>query len=597
MVAQRASTPPVIDGSLEDEVWKDAPLQTGDFISYNPLYGEKQEQRTEVRVAYDNRNIYFSFHCYDSEPNRIRTTVSRRDNVRNDDWVGLSLDSGATGQLAYHMFVNPSGVQMDAFNASSSNEQFDVDWVWESAARMTSGGYIVEIRLPLQSIRFQGGAEVHMGILFWRRISRLGISAAWPDIPPGQWVFNRHAQLLFRDLEQPRTIELLPSATYSVRQTRLTEARWTDATHKGDLGLSAKLGIASTVTLDATINPDFSQVESDAFQVQVNQRFPIFFAEKRPFFMEGMSLFSLAGSGERNLRTAVHTRRIVNPLFGIKLTGTLGRTTFGLLSAADESPADISGRPEEIPRKDKLFTIGRAIYSLGESNYVGGIFADTEFAGQSNRVVGADLSLRFLRRQRFIATFLSTHTKRALEMGQRGVAGQIYYEYSKREAFFFAQAEHYAKGFQMDTAFYNRTGITGGSTYGELNHYPELGKYLGLIRISPYLYTKHYRDQVQNANEDYVQPGIRFDFTRQGFLRIDQGWGREPWANRRFKSGRRRVFGNAQILRWLWIDGEINTGWAIFYDPEEPFQGRLSRYRLELTFQPNSKWNEGFSYT
>jgi hypothetical protein len=486
---------------------------------------------------------------------------------------------------------------MDALNSSSSNEQWNVDWVWESAGRMTSEGYIVEIRLPLQSIRFKSGTEVQMGILFWRRISRLGISAAWPDLPPGQWVFNRHAQLIFKDLNQPRTIELLPNVTYSIRQARLTGSQWNDATHKGDVGFSAKYGITSTVTLEATINPDFSQVESDAFQVQVNERFPIFFSEKRPFFMEGMSLFSLAGGSERNLRTAVHTRRIVSPSFGTKLTGTLGKTTFGLLSAADESPADISGRPEEVSGKDKWFTIGRAIYSLGESNYIGGIFTDTEFAGRRNRVVGSDLSLRFLRHQLFTATFLSSHTAISSEPPKRGIGGQLFYEYSRREAFFFAQAEHYAKGFQMDTAFYNRTGISGGSTYGELNYYPELGKYLGLIRISPYLYTKHYRDQVQNGNEDYVQPGIRFDFTRQGFLRIDQGWGREPWANRRFKAGRRRIFGNAQIFRWLWIDGEVNTGWAVFYDPAKPFQGRSSRYRLALTFQPSSKWNENISYT
>lgn len=594
---RRVSTPPVIDGSLDDDVWKDEPLGIGDFISYNPLYGEKQPQRTEVRVAYDDRYLYFGFHCFDPEPDKIRTTISRRDNIFNDDWVGISLDAGATGQFSYHMMVNPSGVQMDALNSSAYGEQWDVDWVWDSAGRLTSDGYIVEIRLPLQSIRFKSGSEVRMGILFWRRVSRTGISASWPDLPPGQWVFNRHAQLIFHDLNEPRTMELLPSVTYSINQSRRRPDQWNGVTHKGSVGLGGKLGITSTVTLEATVNPDFSQVESDAFQVQTNQRYPIFFSEKRPFFMEGMSLFNVAGNtGDGNMITAVHTRRIVSPIFGAKLTGNLGKTTFGLLSASDRSPLDLSGRGEVIPGKDKLFTIGRAIYSFGASNYAGALVTDTEFAGRSNRVAGGDFSWRFPDGQQFTATVLSSHTAAPSEPAMHGIGGQASYNYFKRSGGFSTQVEHYAKDFQMDTAFYNRTGITGGWAYGEWDFYPESERHPWLKRIQPLLWTKHYRDQVQNGNEDYALVGAKLNFTRQGYLRIDQGWGREPWANRRFRSGRRRITGNAQILRWLYVDGEVNRGWATYYNPQNPFQGRSASDRLTLTFQPNSKVNENLTY-
>ena len=115
--------PPKIDGDLSDEVWKDDPLDIGEWISYNPLRGERNPQRTEVRIAYDDRYIYFAFHCFDSEPGKIRTTISRRDSVFSDDWIGLSLDSAGTGQTAYHLFSNPSGVQMDALNTPSSGER------------------------------------------------------------------------------------------------------------------------------------------------------------------------------------------------------------------------------------------------------------------------------------------------------------------------------------------------------------------------------------------------------------------------------------------------------------------------------------------
>ena len=162
------------------------------------------------------------------------------------------------------------------------------------------------------------------------------------------------------------------------------------------MGLNAKLGITSNVTLDTTINPDFSQVESDAFQVQVNQRYPIFYTEKRPFFMEGMGLFNIAGTGgDGNMRTAVHTRRIVSPAWGSKLTGTAGKFTFGLLDASDKTPQniDIPG-PAVTQRNKEIFTIARATYSLRQSDYLGTIVTDTEYAGRHNRVVGGDMSIR-----------------------------------------------------------------------------------------------------------------------------------------------------------------------------------------------------------
>src|SRR4030095_13780588 len=166
-----------------------------------------------------------------------------------------------------------------------------------------------------------------------------------------------------------------PSATYSVNQLRSTTNGWNRADGKSDFGLSLKYGLTSSITLDATIHPDFSQVESDAFQVQVNQRFPIFFSEKRPFFMEGMGLFNLAGTaGDGNMGTAVHTRRIINPFWGTKLTGTQGKFTFGVLNASDESPEDLDNRGEAIAGENKLFTIGRVTYGLGQSNYLGAIF-------------------------------------------------------------------------------------------------------------------------------------------------------------------------------------------------------------------------------
>src|SRR5262249_4765161 len=158
----------------------------------------------------------FAFKCFDAEPDKIRTTISRRDTVWNDDWVGVSLDSSRAGQLAYHMFVNPSGIQMDALQAK--DEDTAPDWLCQSAGKVDADGYVVEIRLPLQSIRFRGGTDVRMGMLFFRRNSRLGVSWSWPEMKPGEWVFEAHASVAFGELQQPMLLEVIPSATYSHNQ-------------------------------------------------------------------------------------------------------------------------------------------------------------------------------------------------------------------------------------------------------------------------------------------------------------------------------------------------------------------------------------------
>src|SRR5712691_1739019 len=217
--AERATTPPKLDGVLDDAAWAHEPMALEPWVSYNPLRGEPEKQRTSVWIAYDADAIYFAFRCFDDEPGKIRTTITRRDNAWNDDWIALSLDSTRAGQVAYHMFVNPSGIQMDALN-TGKNEDSAPDWVWQSAGRIDTQGYVVEIRLPLQSIRFHGGSDVRMGIMFFRHNSRLGTSWSWPEMPPGKWVFETHVPLVFTELHQPRVFEIIPSATVSSNQTR-----------------------------------------------------------------------------------------------------------------------------------------------------------------------------------------------------------------------------------------------------------------------------------------------------------------------------------------------------------------------------------------
>ena len=478
----RAAAPPTIDGVLDDEAWKVAPLpMTFDqWKSYNPVRGDTMPEifRTEVRITYDDRNVYFAFHCFDNEADKIRTNVTRRDTAFNDDWIAMSLDSAGTGQSAYHLFSNPSGSQMDAINTSASGEQFDADIVWYSVANTTSDGYVVEVRVPLQTLRFKGGDKVRMGLVFFRKVSRTGVSYAWPEMLPGQWVFDQPSHIVFDNLKPRRLVEVLPSVTYGVNQAREeSSSAWAAADNDAHVGVSGKFGITSGVTLDGTINPDFSQVESDQFQIAVNRRFPLFFREKRPFFMEGMGLFNVAHGD--NMRTAVHTRKIVDPIFGAKLTGTVGKTTFGVLSANDDHPGDVGDRGDEFADRNKLSTIGRATYALRRADYVGGIVTQTQHAGRSNFAGGGDLSIRPSSTQQVTGSFLTTQTSDSGTGDAQGNSAHATYSYETRRFQSGWQIEHYDRDFQMDTAFYQRTGFTAGYTYNEINFYPGAERPIG----------------------------------------------------------------------------------------------------------------------
>ena len=163
MRATRLAKPPVVDGILDDEAWTGAPLPAGTWLSYNPLHGDQIAQQTTVWVGYDADALYFAFRCDDPDPGGIKTSITRRDNIWSDDWVGLSLDALGTGQVSYHLMVNPSGIQLDMINTIAGYEDTSPDWIWESAGRVNDSGYAVEIRLPLQSIRFKGGADREHG--------------------------------------------------------------------------------------------------------------------------------------------------------------------------------------------------------------------------------------------------------------------------------------------------------------------------------------------------------------------------------------------------------------------------------------------------
>jgi hypothetical protein len=418
----RFDKPPVIDGKMDEDVWKTAAVFK-DFTQFRPVDLVPPSQPTEVRIGYDSKFLYVAFHAFD-EAGKVRATIAKRDAVFEDDWVGIWLDTFNDGRRSYEFIFNPLGVQADAIFTEGVSEDFSVDVVMESKGSITSDGYVVEVAIPFKSLRYEAGKDKKWGLHLLRTIKRLNNEqSTWMPISrDNSSLLGQEGHVTgLEGLSTERTIEVIPSLTISEGGRRVPTLTPGDRASLGnrapqdrgrflnkpvefDPGVTAKFGISPTMTLDFTYNPDFAQVEADATVVTANQRFPIFFEEKRPFFLEGKEIF------ETPLQ-AVHTRTIVDPDYAVKFSGKRGKNTFGLMLASDNAPGNLSDeqrdfvldlRNPEADRNsllkilDKNATIGvlRLKHDVGKEGHIGFLATSYNFIDQYNQVAGFDTRYR-----------------------------------------------------------------------------------------------------------------------------------------------------------------------------------------------------------
>ncbi len=400
----RFASPPVIDGKLDDEVWKTAAVLK-DFYQITPGDNVAPSKPTEVLIGYDPKFLYIAFRAYD-EPDKIRATVAKRDNIFQDDYVGFYLDTFNDQRKAFEIFFNPLGIQGDGMLTEGRGEDFSIDLLLDSKGVITNEGYFVEVAIPFKSLRFEAGKGKLWGAHFFRRIQRFERELdSW--MPFSRSISSNLSQAGklagLENLSIERTIELIPSLTVSqdgrfartfgvlpgTPAAALDSGRLVNQPVGFDPGLTAKFIPSPALTFDLALNPDFAQVEADQLVVTANQRFPIFFAEKRPFFLEGIDIF-------QTLVTAVHTRSIVDPDVAVKMTGKTGRNTFGIMAASDNGPGSFIGderlNPTNFKFLDKNAYIGVARFKrdMGKENTIGVLATSYNFIEKHNQLLAFD---------------------------------------------------------------------------------------------------------------------------------------------------------------------------------------------------------------
>ncbi len=579
-----ADQAPEIDGVLDDEIWKSSPQATG-FKTFVPDFSKDMPFKTIAYVAHDAENLYFAFKCFD-DPNEIKTSIAARDKIRDDDWVCINLDSFNGRQSLYSLYVNPSGIQMDT-RFAAGKEDIGLDLIWYSGAKIVDDGYVVEMKIPFKSIRYTAKqGKVEMGVIFERRISRFSTQGSYPALDPKQgFTFLTQTETLNYDgVRKSTLVEILPAITYARSKEHTNGAYQSDDNFEPSL--TAKVGITSELVLDATVNPDFSQVESDAPQVEVNQRFAVNYPERRPFFLEGNENFNFAGSSLfAPVRQVVNTRTIVSPRAATKLTGKIGKKNIlSAIYAVDRANENLADFAEDETADVQVL---RYMRSFSQDNYLGLIGTRRVRNGAFNAVYGADGQYRFNEANQISGHYLNSVTKdvRGGNITNKGTVS-IKASRSTRNlntTFTFVDV---ADGFRSDVGYITRTGITRGTFSISPKIYPKAGL---IQRIDPVIYTSITRDKPSGMNESTVYLSLAANLPRNTRISISGDKSTEIFQAKEFKDGTISISASSQITKRIYF--RTSYGWdnGIYYQAAE--QGYGKRISNNLNLQLSDKLN------
>jgi hypothetical protein len=581
-VLNKAATPPVIDGVLDDAAWT-AGLKFDGFKTLKPDFGKDASQKTVSYIAYDAENFYFAFRCYDNEPDKVKAAVSKRDNIFQDDLVFINLDTFNDRQSAFAFLINPLGIQGDGMLNVSGNLETSFDAVWYSKGRIDDQGWTVEARIPLQSIRFPNRDVLTWRILFVRFFTRTSEQVSFPAIDPNSGSLLGQAQpFQISGLKYKRIMELIPAATAKIgyeAQEGGEMVRTESTPLKQVPSLTGKLGITSDLTLDGTVNPDFSQVEADAGQVDFNLRYALYYEEKRPFFLEGSDLWQFGGAMEEApLYALVYTRNIIDPTFGFKLTGKVTpRDTVAAIYAQDSLSGDkIDTHPD--------FMLARYKHTLRDDAFIGAFYTGREYGSGFNRVGGFDGRFRLSGLETVSFHLFGSLTRDpGAETTNPGHALSFNYNFSNRTVYIDLGYQDISEDFRADSGFLYRTGLRRLAAFGMYTIYPK-SKFFQ--RIQPFYWSYHLFDTIYDKWETVNVFVLRFFLPRNTMVRFDGLLVNEVYAGKLFNQSGYGFQMESQLAKSVYVQSRVRRQGNTYYDPTDPYQGYGTSATGAVRYQP-----------
>ncbi len=509
----RVSRPPRLEDFEGMRPSPDLPplARVTEFLQRNPSDGAPVSERTEAYLGYDEAYLYAVFLCFDREPAKVRARLVNREQILQDDYVTLQLDTFRDMRRAYVFGANGFGVQADAIWNESQGFDLSFDTVYQARGKLTDQGYMVWMRVPFKSLRFPAAAQQTWGILLTRDIPRRSEESFWPQYTARiEGRLNQIATLSGLEQISPgRTLQLQPYGV--LRSSRSLDARdpsvprWETHRVQADGGLDSKLVLKDSLVLDLTVNPDFSQVESDEPQVTANQRYELFYPEKRPYFLENASYYDTP-------IPLLFTRRIADPQFGVRLTGKVGPYGIGALVVDDESPGKRVPETDPDSGRRAYFGVLRVNRDVYRQSSIGLIFTDREFGSGHNRVGGVDG--RFKLPRNWVASFQAVASSTA-EPGAAAYSGAAYDIALKRSSRALTLDFAYqgrSRGFRSEVGFIPRTDIR---HLGHTSQYKFWNEGRTLQSWGPKLVADITWDHGGELLEWLANPGMEWSLSRQ----------------------------------------------------------------------------------
>ncbi|MFW6140628.1 MAG: DUF5916 domain-containing protein [Acidobacteriota bacterium] len=587
------SPPPQIDGKLDDRFWQNAAVLSN-FTQFEPVEGSVPSEKTEVYIGYDRKSLYIALRCYDSRPQAIRANLCKRDMIEGDDQITIYLDTFLDKKRAFTFQVNPYGVQTDGiyneFQRRRPGGGFEkIDKTWDTffltEAQIDELGYTVEMQLPFKSIRFPDSTSQIWGLQIRREIQRKNEEIYWAPRSRDVNGFLTQAGILRIQgkLETGKNFELMPIVTG--RKTDEKEV-------KPKPGINLKYGITSDLTADLTLNPDFSQIEADMPQVEVNQRYEVYYPEKRPFFLEGKDIIDTP-------MELFYTRTIINPSWGVKLTGKVGKTSLAFLNVFDETPSVIDIPNASASYQESLdhglINVFRLKHDILSESYVGFIFMDKETGGgwdslfdNYNRIGGIDGHFKFKKYYRFSFQVVGSSSKVQDETTDIVPAMDFNLSRESRHWNISASYASLPEKFESSLGYFRRKDIR---SFRTRVGYNILSQNKFIVNIRPSLEYRRIYDFDNTLTDDEIQLGGVISGWRNSFIYAGFTTGLERYEGINFYKNTFRSHLNSEPFSWFSVNISFSTGDGICYDDEYykdfPFLGFKTSYGFEATFKPS----------
>lgn len=531
-----------VDGVLDEPAWATA-LAMRLRYEWQPGDNTAAPVDTECLVTYDATNLYLACRAHDHDPDAIRAYLGDRDTRFDDDHIVILLDTFNDQRRAFQFRVNSLGIQMDALT-SGSFEDFSWDAIWDSAGRITADGYVVEVAIPFKSLSFQPTESAQTwGLILersWPRSIRHRMRQVRTDRNDRCTLCQADRIVGFGGVSPGRDVELNPTLTTGRTDERdsLLAPKLATGDLTVDPGLNVRWRVTPNLSFDATLNPDFSQVEADAARLEVNRRFALFFDEKRPFFLEGADLFDIRGD-------LVFTRTVVDPVAGAKLTGKIGDHAVGLFVTHDEVNSLIFPGPRESDRTlvEDNVTAATLRYrrDVGVSSTVGLAVTDRESSGYHNRLVATDGDLRIGRSNAF--RFLVAHSStdypdgiaRAFGQPVGSLTGQTYFgelRHDSRNWSAFVAYRHVEPQFRADAGFVPQVGIRGPEGRVQYTIWGSADRWFSEIQLE--LRGERLEDFDGRLTEQRITLETTWDGPLQSRVSLDLDWRKQLFGGRTF---------------------------------------------------------------